>query len=166
MLAGQNQDLSSERNGWFVPTGLRAWRGTGETLRGFPAPAGNPHGVRPRNASLRRNAGHNPQFLRKNGDMIFPGTDWRSAIHPGPDGLGWTSPSPQEPSGLGWILPADGSARRPASAGHATQRLQLVPGKIFHSCERSPAIGHSQPVSSETSDLAFSVQQTRTLPAG
>jgi len=72
--------------GGSSPQAFGPVRDTDDALRGFPAPAGNPHGVRPRNASLRRNAGHNPQFPRKNEDPIFPWTNWRSALRTGPQG--------------------------------------------------------------------------------
>ena len=49
--------------------GLRAPGDTGESLRGIPAPAGNPHGDRTRTASLRRNAGHNPPVPSEEHDL-------------------------------------------------------------------------------------------------
>lgn len=69
MLAGQNQGPSPERNGGFVPEGLRASGDTGCLPRGIPAPAGNPHGGRPRTASLRRNAVHDPPVLSGESDL-------------------------------------------------------------------------------------------------
>lgn len=142
--AVRSASSSFSRETWWVrpdrPSGLRGTRATScvEFRLRLEILTGSVRGTH-RFGETRAMA---PQFLREKPHRSSHGR--LGGVHSAMTRKGprRTDPISQVISGSGWNRPSIGSARRPASADRATQRLQIVPGKIFpsHRKEHAPHI--------------------------
>lgn len=164
--AVRSESSSFSRETWWVrpdrPSGLRGTRATScvefrlrlEILTG---PARGTH----RFGETRTMA---PQFLREKPHRSSHGR--LGGVHSVMTRKGprRTDPISQDISGSGWNRPSIGSARRPASADRATQRLQIVPGKIFPSHRKETDWTFTTSLAYETDRVRVSVKKHDTKP--